>query len=150
MSRSLGLVCVCVSVCVENTSFRTIYFGVVFYCLFPCYWRFLVLKRDVQKAEVSEIWNIIWVCICVQFPAWVAFGGPAVCLNSSLFVSFRWQENLIAYPKATKSHQKKKGKDPAHPPQVSLVHIQCYFRQSCSVTGNASILSNIFAAYFLW
>ncbi|XP_059410414.1 myosin phosphatase Rho-interacting protein isoform X1 [Carassius carassius] len=29
----------------------------------------------------------------------------------------KWQENLIVYPKAVKSNQKKKGKDPAHPPQ---------------------------------
>ncbi|XP_059413902.1 myosin phosphatase Rho-interacting protein-like [Carassius carassius] len=36
--------------------------------------------------------------------------------NTDSFSISRWQENLIVYPKAAKSNQKK-GKDPAHPPQ---------------------------------
>uniref|UniRef100_A0A8C2D3P5 Si:ch211-23l10.3 n=1 Tax=Cyprinus carpio TaxID=7962 RepID=A0A8C2D3P5_CYPCA len=40
--------------------------------------------------------------------------------SADSFSISRWQENLIVYPKAAKSNQKKKGKDPAHPPQVSL------------------------------
>ncbi|XP_058627712.1 myosin phosphatase Rho-interacting protein isoform X3 [Onychostoma macrolepis] len=37
--------------------------------------------------------------------------------STDSFSISRWQENLIVYPKAAKSNQKKKGKDPAHPPQ---------------------------------
>ncbi|KAG1967634.1 hypothetical protein F2P79_002954 [Pimephales promelas] len=38
--------------------------------------------------------------------------------TDSLSIS-RWQENLLVYPKAAKSNQRKKGKDKVHPPQTT-------------------------------
>uniref|UniRef100_A0A8C1TTA9 Si:ch211-23l10.3 n=1 Tax=Cyprinus carpio TaxID=7962 RepID=A0A8C1TTA9_CYPCA len=54
------------------------------------------------------------------YPFFMVIQCHLALLLMEFVVSFRWQENLIVYPKAAKSNQKKKGKDPAHPPQVSL------------------------------
>uniref|UniRef100_A0A672MDZ2 PH domain-containing protein n=1 Tax=Sinocyclocheilus grahami TaxID=75366 RepID=A0A672MDZ2_SINGR len=59
-----------------------------------------------------------------------------------MFRKQKWQENLIVYPKAAKSNQKKKGKDPAHPPQTA--EDQTSGSSSSSAAKNNGISGNSF------
>ncbi|KAL1277964.1 hypothetical protein QQF64_024637 [Cirrhinus molitorella] len=58
----------------------------------------------------------------------------------------RWQENLIVYPKAAKSNQKKKGKDPAHPPQTAENKISSSSTGSGGAAKKSSTSGNSFTS----